>query len=52
VIFSGVDELLTIRHQDVGREAFVPSVARAIREVMRPGAVGLIRGYGAVIGLE
>jgi 4-hydroxy-tetrahydrodipicolinate reductase len=51
IVFAGDQELLTIRHEELGREAYVPTVARAIREVMKPGTVGLIRGYDAVIGL-
>lgn len=51
VIFAGDQELLTIRHHDMGREAYVPAVARAIRTVTGAGAIGLIRGYDAIIGL-
>jgi 4-hydroxy-tetrahydrodipicolinate reductase len=51
VIFGGDEELLTIRQESFGRGSYVPAVARAIREVVRPDRVGLIRGYDTVIGL-
>lgn len=51
VVFGGEQEMLRIRHDDMGREAYAPSVARAVRRVVRPDAIGLIRGYDAVIGL-
>jgi 4-hydroxy-tetrahydrodipicolinate reductase len=50
-IFAGDQELLTIRHDDLGREAYVPAVANAIRFVTSTDRTGLIRGYGAVLGL-
>lgn len=50
-IFAGDQELLTIRHHDLGREAYVPSVANAIRFVTSTDQTGLIRGYGSVLGL-
>lgn len=52
VTFAGGGEVLTIRQTDVAREAFVPFVAQAVREVVSTDRVGLIRGFGAVIGLE
>jgi 4-hydroxy-tetrahydrodipicolinate reductase len=51
LVFGGEQELLTIGHHEFTREAYVPTVARAVRKVMEPGVVGLLRGYGAVIGL-
>jgi 4-hydroxy-tetrahydrodipicolinate reductase len=51
VIFTGGQEMLTIRHDDWGYEAYAVTVAQAVRKVMEPGVVGLIRGYDAVIGL-
>jgi 4-hydroxy-tetrahydrodipicolinate reductase len=51
IVFSGDDEILTIRHDDFSRTAYAPVVALAIREVMRPELVGLIRGLDAVLGL-
>ena len=50
-IFAGDQELLTIRHDDLGREAYVPSVAHAIRFVTSTNHTGLIRGYASVLGL-
>jgi 4-hydroxy-tetrahydrodipicolinate reductase len=52
VNFSSAGEVLTIRQTDSTRETFVPYVARAVREVMSTDRIGLIRGYGAVIGLD
>lgn len=52
VSFAGGGEVLSIRQTDGDRELFVPFVARAVREVMQTERVGLIRGYGAVIGLD
>jgi dihydrodipicolinate reductase len=52
VIFTGGQEMLTIRHDDWGYEAYAVTVAQAVRKVMEPGVVGLIRGYDAVIGLK
>ena len=50
-VFAGDQELLTIKHHDLGREAYVPALARAIRFVTSTDQTGLIRGYGAVLGL-
>jgi 4-hydroxy-tetrahydrodipicolinate reductase len=52
VTFAGGGEVLTVRQTDVSRDAFVPFVARAVHEVVQTDRVGLIRGFGAVIGLE
>ena len=51
VIFGGTEELLVFQHEENGRAGYPATVARAIRKVMEPGIVGLIRGYSAVIGL-
>jgi 4-hydroxy-tetrahydrodipicolinate reductase len=50
--FAGDDELLVIRHDEYGRDAYVGTVGRAIRKVTEPGLVGLVRGYDAVLGLN
>jgi 4-hydroxy-tetrahydrodipicolinate reductase len=42
VIFGGVGETLTIRHDSLNRESFMPGVVRAIREI--PGHPGLTLG--------
>jgi 4-hydroxy-tetrahydrodipicolinate reductase len=49
VLFGGGGETLTIRH-DSNREAYVPGVLLAIREVMHRDE--LIVGLGALMGLE
>jgi 4-hydroxy-tetrahydrodipicolinate reductase len=51
VTFCGGGEIVAIRQTDVSREAFVPFVARAVHEVVQTDLVGLIRGFGAVVGL-
>jgi 4-hydroxy-tetrahydrodipicolinate reductase len=51
VVFAGDEEVLTIRHDEYSRGSYVGTVARAVREVMRPDRIGLISGYDAVIGL-
>lgn len=51
-VFSTPTATLTLRHEGYGgREAFVPIVAKAVREVMRPGRTGLIRGAETLFGL-
>jgi 4-hydroxy-tetrahydrodipicolinate reductase len=52
VVFAGIDEHLTIRHDESGREGYVSSVALAIRYVMNPEVVGLERGLDTVLGLR
>lgn len=44
VMFSGPGELLTIRHDSLSRESFVPGIFAALRAVMR------LRGL--LVGLE
>lgn len=51
VIFGGDQELLTLRHDDCGLDAYVPAVARAVRAVVSTDQVGLIRGYERILGL-
>ena len=50
VIFGGLGQTLTLRHDTTGREAFMPGVIIAVREVMTRTA--LIEGLGALMGLE
>lgn len=52
VTFAGGGEILSVRQADGTRESFVEPVARTVREVMQTDRIGLIRGYGAVIGLD
>ena len=46
VILGDVGQTLTIRHDTIGRESFMPGVLLAIRRVGEPGAIA------ASIGLE
>jgi 4-hydroxy-tetrahydrodipicolinate reductase len=50
VIFGSPGELLTIRHDTLGRESFMPGVMLAIRHVMEHE--GLVVGLDRLIGLE
>ena len=50
VIFGGLGQTLVLRHDTTGREAFMPGVIIAVREVMTRTA--LVEGLGALIGLE
>jgi 4-hydroxy-tetrahydrodipicolinate reductase len=52
VTFAGGGETLAVRQADGSHDSFVEPVARSVREVMRTERIGLIRGYGAVIGLD
>ena len=49
VVFGGMGQTLTIRHDSTGRESFIPGVLLATREVMRRRE--LVRGLGALVGL-
>ena len=50
VLFGSLGQVLSIRHDALGRDAYVPGVALAVREVTRQ--VGLIEGLGTLMGLE
>jgi 4-hydroxy-tetrahydrodipicolinate reductase len=50
VIFGGLGQTLSIRHDTTGRESFMPGVLLAVREVMKRGE--LVRGLEALFGLE
>jgi 4-hydroxy-tetrahydrodipicolinate reductase len=50
VIFGGRGETLTIRHDSMGRESFMPGVVLAIREVMERKE--LVVGLEALLGLS
>jgi 4-hydroxy-tetrahydrodipicolinate reductase len=53
VNFAGGGDALTIRQTDsADLGTFVPYVGRAVHEAVRTERIGLIRGYGAVIGLD
>jgi 4-hydroxy-tetrahydrodipicolinate reductase len=49
VLFGAPGQVLTIRHDAPSREAYVPGVALAVREVMH--RVGLVRGLDRLMGL-
>lgn len=49
VIFGGPGQSLTIRHDSIGRESFVPGVIFAVKNIR--GHVGLIRGLDQLIEL-
>ncbi len=49
VLFGGVGQTLSIRHDSMGRESFMPGIILATREVMRRDE--LIIGLDALIGL-
>jgi 4-hydroxy-tetrahydrodipicolinate reductase len=49
VIFGGAGQTLSIRHDTISRECFMPGVMMAIKEVTR--RKGLTRGLDALLGL-
>lgn len=50
VIFGGPGQVLTIRHDSMGRESFMPGVVLAIRKVMQMS--GPVFGLDKAMGLE
>jgi len=50
VLFGSQGQVLSIRHDALGRDAYLPGVALAVREV--PKRVGLVRGLDTLMGLE
>src|SRR5947209_1653829 len=50
VLFGSLGQVLTIRHDALGREAYLPGVALAVREV--PKRLGLVRGLDTLMGLS
>ena len=52
VIFSGVEERLTISYDEASREGYGHGAVAAIKKVMQPGQVGLISGMDRVLGLR
>ncbi|MEX2226618.1 MAG: 4-hydroxy-tetrahydrodipicolinate reductase [Dehalococcoidia bacterium] len=50
VIFGGLGQTLTIRHDTTGRESFMPGIILATREVMR--RQDLVIGLDRLIGLD
>ena len=49
VIFGGTGQSLTIRHDSIGRDSFVPGVLYAVKHM--DGKVGLVRGLDEFMGL-
>jgi 4-hydroxy-tetrahydrodipicolinate reductase len=49
VIFGGTGQSLTIRHDSIGRDSFVPGVRYAVKHMQ--GKVGLVRGLDEFMGL-
>ncbi|OQB48310.1 MAG: 4-hydroxy-tetrahydrodipicolinate reductase [Firmicutes bacterium ADurb.Bin153] len=50
VIFGGLGQVLTIKHDSLGRESFMPGVILAVRKVM--GLDGPVIGLEKVMGLD
>ena len=50
VIFGDASQTLTLRHDSIGRDSFLPGVSLAIREVLRLNH--LVVGLESLIGLE
>ena len=50
VLFGSLGQILSIRHDALGREAYVPGVVLGVREV--PKRVGLVRGLDTLMGLS
>jgi 4-hydroxy-tetrahydrodipicolinate reductase len=50
VLFGGVGQTLSIRHDSINRESFMPGVILAVREVMKHKT--FIRGLEPVLGLQ
>jgi 4-hydroxy-tetrahydrodipicolinate reductase len=49
ILFGSLGQILTLRHDALGREAYVPGVVLAIRQVAN--AQGLVRGLDTLMGL-
>ncbi|MPZ13348.1 MAG: 4-hydroxy-tetrahydrodipicolinate reductase [Chloroflexi bacterium] len=49
VLFGGQGQSLTIRHDSIGRDSFVPGVAFAVKHIR--GQVGLVYGLDRLMGL-
>jgi 4-hydroxy-tetrahydrodipicolinate reductase len=50
VLFGSLGQVLSIRHDALGRDAYLPGVALAVREV--PKRVGLVRGLDTLMDLQ
>jgi 4-hydroxy-tetrahydrodipicolinate reductase len=49
IIFGGPGQILTIRHDSITRESFIPGVALAVKEVVKRS--GLVYGLDRLMGL-
>ena len=49
VLFGALGQVLSIRHDALGRDAYIPGVLLALKHV--PTQVGLTRGLDALMGL-
>ncbi|MBV8714020.1 MAG: 4-hydroxy-tetrahydrodipicolinate reductase [Chloroflexi bacterium] len=52
VLFGSLGQVLSIRHDALGREAYLPGVALAVRQVPQQVNPGLIRGLDTLMGLS
>jgi 4-hydroxy-tetrahydrodipicolinate reductase len=50
VLFGALGQVLSIRHDALGRDAYLPGVALAVQEV--PKRAGLVRGLDTLMGLQ
>lgn len=50
VLFGGAGQTLSIRHDTIGRECYIPGVVLAIKEVVK--RQGLVLGLDALLGLN
>jgi 4-hydroxy-tetrahydrodipicolinate reductase len=49
IIFGGLGQILTIRHDSISRESFMPGVVLAVKEVVKRS--GLVYGLDRLLGL-
>ena len=49
VIFGGPGQILTLRHDSISRESFLPGVVMAVKEVTKRS--GLVYGLDRLMGL-
>jgi 4-hydroxy-tetrahydrodipicolinate reductase len=52
VLFGSLGQILTLRHDAIGRDAYIPGVQLAIQHVMRAESPGLVRGLDTLMGLS
>ena len=49
IIFGGLGQILTLRHDSISRESFMPGVILAVKEVTKRS--GLVYGLDRLMGL-